>query len=415
MENLKLSGQRPEFLLSAGPVVFFQWKKAEGWPVEFVSPSVFELLGYTPEDFVSGRIKYAELIHPEDLERVSQEVMYHTEKKSSFWTHKEYRLRRVDGRYIWVLDHTVPLLDNAGQVVGYYGYLLDITEKHEQEELFHVLAESNPYAVLVYDFWENKILYANQNASRLFGYSREELLTTEDPINFVFWKDRKKVHESIRKRREGYRDVISYKLRINTKYGEIKWVKLSSTIASFKGKTVSILTLMDISGEVKRERLLTKLATRDQLTGILNRHALIHDFEHLLAQARRYGTAFSIIIFDIDNFKAINDTYGHLVGDEVLKEATREVKKVLRKSDIFGRWGGEEFLILLPMTSEPSAPAEKIRQTIEGCELCKGLKITLSLGATTYRDGDSMDSMLARADRALYKAKQQGKNRTVVL
>ncbi|RME09310.1 MAG: GGDEF domain-containing protein, partial [Aquificota bacterium] len=114
-------------------------------------------------------------------------------------------------------------------------------------------------------------------------------------------------------------------------------------------------------------------------------------------------------------FKAINDTYGHLVGDEVLKEATREVKKVLRKSDIFGRWGGEEFLILLPMTSEPFAPAEKIRQTIEGCELCKGLKITLSLGATTYRDGDSMDSMLARADRALYKAKQQGKNRTVVL
>ncbi len=415
MENLKLNGQRPELIFPSGPVVFFQWKRAEGWPVEFVSPNVADLLGYTPEDFISGRVKYAELIHPEDIERVLQEVMYNTERKSPSWTHQDYRLRRKDGRYIWVLDHTALLLDQSGEVKGYYGYILDITDKHEQEELFHILAESEPHAMLLYDFQHHTILYANQNAERLLGYKKGELLNMKDPLSLVFWRDRKIVHENIMKRREGYRGGISYRLRIITKDGKVKWVKLSSTIASFKGKAVSVITLVDISAEVKRERLLTKLATRDQLTGILNRYALVHDFERLLAQSKRYGTAFSIIIFDIDNFKAINDTYGHLTGDRVLKEMVKEVKKVLRKSDIFGRWGGEEFLVILPMTSEPFAPAEKIRKVVENSLFLKNLKATISLGATTYREGDTMDSMLARADEALYRAKAQGKNQVVVL
>ncbi len=415
MENLQLSGQRTELLLSEGPVVFFQWKRAEGWPVEFVSPNVSELLGYTAEDFILGRIKYSDLIHPEDLERVVQEVIYHTEKKSPSWIHQDYRLRRKDGEYIWILDHTVPLFDEKAEVVGYYGYLLDITEKHEQGELFQILAESNPHAVLVYDFWQNKILYLNQRAVKLFEYNREELLNIEDPISLVFWRDKQKVYENLKKRKEGDRSPISYKLRIVTKRKKIKWVNLSSSVAYFKGKAVSIITLADISEEVKRERTLIKLATRDQLTGIFNRRALIHDFERLLFQARRYQTPFSLLILDIDNFKKLNDTYGHLVGDKVLKEMVKEIRRILRKSDIFGRWGGEEFLVLLPMTLEPYAPAEKIRQTVENCKFCKDLSVTISLGATTYREGDTMDSMILRADEALYQAKQQGKNRVVVI
>ncbi len=415
MENLKLSGQRTEFLLSGGPVVFFQWKRAEDFPVEFVSPNVSELLGYTVEDFISGRIKYADLIHPEDLERVAQEVKYHTEKKSPFWIHQDYRLRRKDGEYIWVLDHTVPLFDDRNEIIGYFGYLLDITEKHEQEELFHILAESNPHAVLVYDFEQNRVLYVNHSVTKLFGYSREELLALEDPISLIFWKDREKAYENLKKRKEGYTGDISYRLRIITKSGRIKWVNLSSTVAHFKGRNVSLITLVDISEEVRRERTLIKLATRDQLTGIFNRRALIHDFERLLHQAERYKTPFSLVIFDIDNFKRVNDTYGHLMGDKALKEVVKAVKKVLRKSDIFGRWGGEEFLVLLPMTLEPYAPAEKIRRTVENCNFCKDLSITISLGATTYREGDTIDSMILRADEALYRAKEQGKNRVVVI
>lgn len=176
-----------------------------------------------------------------------------------------------------------------------------------------------------------------------------------------------------------------------------------------------MITLVDISRDIKREKQLTRLATRDKLTGAFNRHALLHDFERLIAQCRRYDTYFSLIMFDIDNFKAFNDTYGHFVGDRVLKETVRVAKRTLRKSDILGRWGGEEFLVLLPMTPEPYAPAEKIRRKIEAYGHRHNLKITVSLGATVYRKGDTIHSMLLRVDEALYRAKAEGKNRVVVL
>ncbi|MEN3027848.1 MAG: diguanylate cyclase [Aquificaceae bacterium] len=412
---LKLSGQRTEFLLSSGPVVFFQCKREEGWPVEFVSQNVAELLGYTAEDFISGRVSYAELVHPEDVERVKREIMYHTENGSAFWTHQDYRLRRKDGAYIWVYDHKMPLLENGGEVVGYYGYIMDITEKHEQEELFHVLAESNPYAVLLYDFMDNRIIYVNWNATRLFGYSREEILASKDPTSLVYPADRHRVLENIIKRRQGCDGLISYRIRIITKRGGTKWVRLTSLVTRYRGKRVSVITLVDISKDIKREKQLTRLATKDQLTGAFNRHALLHDFERLIAQCQRYDTHFSLIMFDIDNFKALNDTYGHLMGDKVLKETVRVAKKTLRRSDILGRWGGEEFMVLLPMTSEPYAPAEKIRHEIEAYGHRHNLKITVSLGATTYRKGDTIESMLLRVDEALYRAKAQGKNRVVVL
>ncbi|MDW8031926.1 MAG: diguanylate cyclase [Aquificaceae bacterium] len=412
---LKVSGQRTEFLLSSGPVVFFQCKKEKGLPVEFISQNVAELLGYTAEDFLSGRVSYGELVHPEEVERFKGEVMYHTENKSPFWTHQDYRLRRKDGVYIWVYDHKIPLLEDGGEVVGYYGYIMDITEKHEQEELFHVLAESNPYAVLLYDFKDNRIIYVNGNATRLFGCSKEELLAISDPTSLVYPADRRRVLENIAKRKEGYDGLISYKMRVITRGGGTKWVKLTSVVTHYKGKRVSVITLVDISRDIKREKQLTRLATRDKLTGAFNRHALLHDFERLIAQCRRYDTYFSLIMFDIDNFKAFNDTYGHFVGDRVLKETVRVAKRTLRKSDIFGRWGGEEFLVLLPMTPEPYAPAEKIRRKIEAYGHRHNLKITVSLGATVYRKGDTIHSMLLRVDEALYRAKAEGKNRVVVL
>jgi len=89
---------------------------------------------------------------------------------------------------------------------------------------------------------------------------------------------------------------------------------------------------------------------------------LFSTLEHLIEYAERYGETFSVIIFDIDNFKLLNDTYGHLAGDRVLREIAKEVKKIIRRSDIFGRYGGEEFLIILPKTKDPYPVAEKIRK-----------------------------------------------------
>jgi len=296
-ESIKSYTQKPLSLFFEGPLVLFQWRKGKGWPVEFVSPNVERLLGYTMDYFTSGKISYAELVHPEDIERVAQEVQYHTENRSSSWTHQDYRLKRKDGKYIWVLDHTIPLLDSKGEIVGYYGYLMDITERHEKEELFHLLAETNPNAVLIYDFHNNKILYANANTAKLTGYSLEELLNLENPIELIHPDDRDKAIESVNKIKQGYKRPISYYMRILRKDGRLRYVKLTSIVTRYKGEDVSFITLNDITKEIRRERKYRKLATIDPLTKVYNRYVLFSTLEHLIEYAERYGETFSVIIF----------------------------------------------------------------------------------------------------------------------
>jgi diguanylate cyclase (GGDEF)-like protein/PAS domain S-box-containing protein len=307
------------------------------------------------------------------------------------------------------------LLDPKGDIVGYYGYLTDITERHEKEELFRLLVETNPNAVLIYDFYQNKILYANANTAKLTGYSLEELLNLENPIELIHPDDRYKVIESVNKRKQGYKRPISYYMRLLRKDGRLRYVKLMSIVTRYKGEDVSFITLNDITKEIRRERKYRKLATIDPLTKVYNRYVLFSTLEHLIEYAERYGEIFSVIIFDIDNFKLLNDTYGHLVGDSVLKSIAKEIKRVIRRSDILGRYGGEEFLIILPKTKDPYSVAEKIRKVIESMDLEKGIRVTISVGGTVYKKGDTVDSIISRADEALYLAKQSGKNQTVIL
>ncbi len=118
-------------LFEKGPVVLFEWKNAPGWPVEFVSQNVTKLLGLKPEDFISGEVVYSSLIHIADAERVGSEVRIHTENRDEIFEHEPYRLRRKDGKYIWVLDHTRILYDSKGHATAYFGYLIDVTEHQD--------------------------------------------------------------------------------------------------------------------------------------------------------------------------------------------------------------------------------------------------------------------------------------------
>ncbi|MFN3598811.1 MAG: diguanylate cyclase [Aquificaceae bacterium] len=418
LENIYKSlgkyAQSPLNLFFEGPIVLFRWKRAEGWPVEFVSLNVVELLGYTAEDFTSGRISYADLIHPQDIPRVAQEVEYHTENKSPSWTHQDYRLRRKDGNYIWVLDHTVPLLED-GKIIGYIGYLMDITERHEKDELFHLLAETNPYGVLIYDFHQNKILYGNRSLEKITGYSLEEILKMEKPIKVVHPRERAKLLKVIAMWMQGYREQITYRTQLVRKDGRSIHVEVSSVVVQYRRKPVSFITIKDITEDIEREKLYRRLATTDPLTGIYNRYSLYQSLEKILHNAERYKEVFSLLMLDIDNFKKINDTYGHLVGDSVLKAVAEAIKGVIRKSDIFGRFGGEEFLLILPKTRDPYRVGEKIRKVVESLRFEEGLSITLSVGGTVYKEGDSVNSLVQRADYALYRAKALGKNRVVLV
>jgi len=159
-----------------------------------------------------------------------------------------------------------------------------------------------------------------------------------------------------------------------------------------------------------------KIAMTDMLTGINNRYAFFTILGMEQDKADRYNSQFSLIMFDLDDFKKINDTYGHDVGDTVLIDVVKNVAACLRKSDIFGRIGGEEFMILLPHTQIAIALeiAERIRDFVSQNSAEPLERVTLSLGVVQYENQESLESLIKRSDIALYKAKETGKNRVAV-
>lgn len=160
---------------------------------------------------------------------------------------------------------------------------------------------------------------------------------------------------------------------------------------------------------------LKDLTVTDALTGISNRRAFENSLRELMGRANRYDEPFSMLIFDIDDFKKLNDQYGHDMGDKVLRELVERVSLIVRDVDILCRWGGEEFTILMPMTDRAGAMkmAERCRLMIADTLFEDVGEVTVSLGVTSYQAGDNERKLFKRADDALYLAKSQGKNQAV--
>ncbi|MCH8497294.1 MAG: GGDEF domain-containing protein [Marinobacter sp.] len=163
---------------------------------------------------------------------------------------------------------------------------------------------------------------------------------------------------------------------------------------------------------------LTESATLDPLTSLLNRRAMLPRLEGECERSQRKAAPFTVIIGDLDHFKRINDTYGHNAGDDMLRQVARRMEASVRKQDSVSRWGGEEFLILCPDTDLAGGQqvAEKIRQAIAIPPIVLGaesLTQTISLGVAFYRNGDKPESLLSRADEALYAAKASGRNQVI--
>jgi diguanylate cyclase (GGDEF)-like protein len=183
---------------------------------------------------------------------------------------------------------------------------------------------------------------------------------------------------------------------------------------------VLLFELTKTQGFVKLEqalKIINELAIRDELTGSHNRRHLIRLIENEKERTARLGSLFCLCLLDIDHFKRINDTYGHLAGDAVLREFAATVQRQIRGSDSFGRYGGEEFLLMLPETSveEAGALAERVRVSIAGLGFPElpDLALTVSIGIAEFGIGEPISQTLARADEALYQAKASGRNRVV--
>lgn len=166
---------------------------------------------------------------------------------------------------------------------------------------------------------------------------------------------------------------------------------------------------------LERKRLeaeIQRLATTDTLTGIANRRKFYEILDREISKSKRYGTSFSLIMYDLDHFKTVNDVFGHDTGDEVLKRVAHVVEQNIRKEDVHARWGGEEFMVLTPsQMAAAMALSEKLRSKIEAHEFGPVEKVTVSLGVTKFEPGDDAASLVRKADEALYMAKQKGRNR----
>lgn len=162
---------------------------------------------------------------------------------------------------------------------------------------------------------------------------------------------------------------------------------------------------------------LNRLATTDGLTGVWNRRYLEQVVAGELARARRYDEPLALVIFDIDHFKSINDRHGHLVGDQVLIELAERVRHQLRASDVLARWGGEEFVVLMPHCTAQAAAslAEKLRLALTAQPFPTAGTITTSFGVAEYQPSETPDDWFTRADNALYAAKEGGRNRVVIV
>lgn len=190
---------------------------------------------------------------------------------------------------------------------------------------------------------------------------------------------------------------------------------------------LSIITLVMYIHEIAMEKVqehekdtlnfLEDLTLNDELTGIANRRHINSLLEIDYDKAKRYNTPFSVVLFDVDHFKNVNDTYGHLVGDEVLKDLASQINQSIRKTEMFGRWGGEEFILILSESTISSAyiVAEKIRKIISKTKF-KSIEgdLTCSFGIAEYQEGITIDQLVEHADKALYQAKDYGRNTVVV-
>jgi diguanylate cyclase (GGDEF)-like protein/PAS domain S-box-containing protein len=257
------------------------------------------------------------------------------------------------------------------------------------------------------------ITFVNPAAEILAGYTAQELLG-KSPNVFKSGKHSKKEYQTL------WKTIVSGKVFRGTVINKRKNGELyheDKTITPIKNEIGEIIGFVSTGKDVTETSLHNKkieyIAQTDLLTGIHNRYQLQKLYLIELERAQRYSLPFSMILIDIDNFKNINDTYGHDAGDKVLQHLAHVIQKNLRNIDIFARWGGEEFLVLSPNADLNAAKtiAEKLCTVVAKFSFPDVRPVTISLGISTFQDDDSFDSMFKRADSGLYDAKEHGKNR----
>ncbi len=378
---------------------------------EFAAKSKDEIVGKTDFDLFDDY--YSNLFRDTDrdvLEKGKTII-------NSYWT------RYSDKKAVYLSVKKAPLRDKDGVVIGLVGISRDTTEqknledaiKHQHNYLQTILDMQESMLVITED--GNKIIEANKSFLEYYDVrSIDEFHSKYKSIGDLFVK------------KEGYlsnkKNGLWFKLLTSSYDRDFKVIMQKNAcmeepksfllkVEKFKKDESYLISFLDITNIERESKNLEILATTDPLTKIYNRMKFGNMMEAEIAKARKTKKALSLVAIDIDFFKKINDTYGHQAGDYVLITTVEVIKSKIRGNDIFARWGGEEFMLLLPGADMDVAVgrAQLICDALAEYDFIEPEQVTGSFGVSCFRDEDSIDTFVKRADEALYAAKRNGRNR----
>ena len=387
------------------------------------SAGCIPITGYKPEDYIADPFLWHSMIYPDDrmlVENALKEIL-----KGNPVSPIEHRITRRGGSVVWIRNTMVPYYDEKGLLIRYDGLIENIADRkrteealRESEEKFRNIAQTAVDAIILGDSVGN-IIFWNTSAQRIFGYTEEEI--AGNPLTILMPEQYRTGHQKGLERVKSTGES-KYFGRITEmqglrKDGTVFPIELSVSMWKAGEGLFYSGIIRDITRRKELENELARTATTDTLTQAYNRTKFHEVIKIEFERAKRYDHSLSLIMFDIDHFKKINDTYGHAAGDYVLQTLTQIVMENLREIDCLVRWGGEEFVVITPETDVASAEvlAERIRKAIEGYRFELTSTVTISLGVTQYRKNDSDDSFIKRADDAMYTAKGKGRNRVEVI
>ncbi len=319
-----------------------------------------------------------------------------------------------------------PLRNADGHIVGLIGISHDITEKkqledkvRQQRNLLDTVLE-NIDALVYLKNADHRFLYVNQHVANALGQPRENIIGRLDsdllpPAEAERFQQLETTILATGKRHAGEESLCDADGRLRHFWSVVVPGTDANGTPALIGLSTDITELHELKEELRRQ------AALDSLTGLANRRTFFERAVDDFARCRQNGQTLSLIAIDLDHFKLINDSYGHPVGDDVLRDFTHCCMEALRPDDLFARTGGEEFCVLLPGADLDAAhaTAERLRRITEACHPCvehPQLHFTISLGVSAAHPDDAdFDALFRRADRALYVAKDQGRNCTVLL
>jgi diguanylate cyclase (GGDEF)-like protein/PAS domain S-box-containing protein len=376
------------------------------------NPAFANMLGYTTEE-ISG--KYWQEITPKkwiDIESGSIVDKFKSHGYSDLYEkeyiHKDGSLIPVEVQF-FLIDEVENFEDSTSAA-----FVRDISEKikseralQESEERLLTLTQATFEGIVITN--NNLITDVNEQFAKMFGYTQKELIGANTE-NLVHNDDTKLLRKFV-----SDSTVDFYQIRGKKKDGTIISIENRPRATNINGKKVRITTTRDITIQTEAEKSLKYLATHDALTKLPNRNLLNDRIHHAISMAKRNKNYFAIVFVDLDNFKSVNDAFGHERGDWILQQLSNRIQSCMRKSDTAARFGGDEFVLLFENLNHPNEiinTIEKIKNSISESFTIEQVEvsITISIGISIYPiDGKDSDVLIQNADRAMYNIKESGK------